>query len=74
MTDKQRQVLDQVHELLTEHFDSHVYVVNIEDESDEGDNRTCGGYSGGSAMAIGLCEHQITILKHQITHPQNADS
>lgn len=63
MTAKQREVLDHVHELLSEHFDGAVYVVDY----DEGtEHEVSSGYNGGIAMAMGLCQHQIERLKARV--------
>lgn len=73
MTEKQQQVLDQVHQLLQEHFDACVYVVDMADVEDTSDHQTVGGFTGGMAMAMGLCYYQIEYLKKRIRQPMPDD-
>jgi hypothetical protein len=65
MTEKQQQILDQVQELLIEHFDAHVVVTDISDVDDSNNHSTQGGYSGGIPIAMGLCLYQIEYLKRK---------
>lgn len=67
MTPKQKEVLDQVHELMMEHFDASAYIVQVEDIGDDCQTETAGGWTGGMARAIGLCEIQKgRLLRKQL--------
>lgn len=66
LTDAQNEVLDQIHELLTEHFDNHVVVVELANVTDEGHHLTLGQYNGGPAIAMGLCLYQIRYIERTL--------
>ena len=62
-TDKQKEVMNQVQELLTEHFDAHVMIVTVYDINDEREHVTGGGFGGGTVAALGLIQHYDTKMK-----------
>lgn len=57
MTAKQQEVFDQVHELLSEHFEGHVFVVDAADMADSSNHEYGTGYNGGVGLGMGLCEY-----------------
>ena len=67
MTDKQREVMDQIHALINEHFDAGVYCLHVSDVGDKLDTEDCAGYLGSSVMALGMMEK----YKHQLLHGTN---
>lgn len=69
MTAKQREVLDVIHNLMLEHFDACVYVVQNHDVGDRCLVETAGGFTAGIALAIGLCE----VQKHKLLKQQMDD-
>lgn len=56
LSDKQQEVLDQVNNLLSEHFDAHVIVFSAYDVDDEGHEIQDYLFAGGRAAAIGMCD------------------
>lgn len=65
MTERQKQVLDQVHDLLCENFDGAIYVVNVVDDTDGEKHAPVGGYIGGIPLGMGLCRFYSKYLERQ---------
>lgn len=65
LTEKQKQVLEEVNQQLIEHFDAYVLVVDVADANDAGDHFTAGMFHGGMATALGLCEYEKELIKAQ---------
>ena len=66
LTNKQQEILDQIHIMLSEHFDAHVIIVDCANVNDTGDHLTAGQYNGGPATAMGLCQYQFEHIKHSL--------
>lgn len=68
LTPKQNEVLAKVAEMLSEHFDASMILVETEDENEECTLFT--RYDGGRSRAIGMMELKIADLKHEfVTGP-----
>ena len=67
-TQAQRDVLDKVHELLSEHFEGAVYVVQADLDS-ETPNAIWGGWIGGLPLGIGLCDVQAAKMRRRLVEP-----
>lgn len=68
MTDKQREIMDQVHEMLSEHFDAHVFVVDAADVDDSGNHRYGAAFNGGIGTAMGLHQYGIEKISWDTFH------
>ena len=66
LTEKQWEVLDSIQELLREHFDASVVVVDAADVGDACDHVTIGQCHGGPAAAMGLCLYQLKYLEKAV--------
>lgn len=73
MTNKQDQVVDQIKQLLTEHFDAWVLVTELKDIDDEGHTSTRGMFYGSITQTLGLLEHEKICLTKQILNNDKED-
>lgn len=62
-TQAQRDVLDQIEELLKEHFDSSILCVQSNCETEDGQEDKTFFYHGGMSTAIGLAEIHLRVMK-----------
>lgn len=63
MTEKQKEVMNQVDNLLREHFDGHALCVHMNDVDDTGASETLTSFNGTVMMGIGLAEYMAHKLK-----------
>lgn len=64
MTEAQKQTLEKIHELIREHFDAGVVIVETDTEDEKkGEDREI-GWHGGITRAVGLCKiAELRFLK-----------
>lgn len=71
MTEKQEEVLKQVHTLLTEHFDCWVVVAENHDIDDEGHTSTRAMWYGGITQILGLLMHEMIRIGKKVVEPDS---
>ena len=65
MTDTEIAALKEARRILSEHFDAHIVVVHL-DNDDLTQERSIAGWSGGTALALGLAHYAVDNIRSKI--------